>query len=117
MSYNETTGIIEVESNKQKYVSSVGVYNFEVENTHSYFVGENRVWVHNYGRLITFLSRYGGRIVSGSMKLLRAGYNYLRRGGIPNVPQSIRDQYSGPFERIIGDLQITSINTVSGRVI
>ncbi|MCP5503354.1 MAG: hypothetical protein H7A25_25875 [Leptospiraceae bacterium] len=48
MSYNETTGIIEVESNKQKYVSSVGVYNFEVENTHSYFVGENRVWVHNY---------------------------------------------------------------------
>ncbi|MCB1161013.1 MAG: hypothetical protein KDK45_26165, partial [Leptospiraceae bacterium] len=43
-----STGIIEVESNKEKYVSSVGVYNFEVENTHSYFVGENRVWVHNY---------------------------------------------------------------------
>ncbi|MEM7185000.1 MAG: polymorphic toxin-type HINT domain-containing protein [Spirochaetota bacterium] len=41
-------GVLEVLSNHQKYVSDISVYNFEVEETHSYFVGEIGFWVHNY---------------------------------------------------------------------
>ncbi|MEM7179874.1 MAG: polymorphic toxin-type HINT domain-containing protein, partial [Spirochaetota bacterium] len=40
-------GVLEVVSNSQKYVSDVAVYNFGVKETHTYFVGERGVWVHN----------------------------------------------------------------------
>jgi len=43
-----SNGYVVVKSNIQKYVSGVDVYNFEVEDTHSYFVSGAGVWVHNY---------------------------------------------------------------------
>jgi Pretoxin HINT domain len=46
-------------SSSEKYVEDVAVYNFEVEDTHSYFVGEDGVWVHNYEITLTSNGLYG----------------------------------------------------------
>ncbi|MDX1958301.1 MAG: Hint domain-containing protein [Leptospiraceae bacterium] len=40
------------------------VYNFEVEDTHSYFVGKDRVWVHNYK--LSFFTGKNGYEISAS---------------------------------------------------
>jgi hypothetical protein len=43
---NEKESIVSY--NKTVSLPDTTVYNFEVEDTHSYFVGEKEVWVHNY---------------------------------------------------------------------
>lgn len=53
---------LSVISIKQVSVPSTNVYNFEVDETHSYFVGTDGVWVHNYDMQVS-----SNRTTFGSM--------------------------------------------------
>jgi len=44
----EVDGDLDISSGNDPYLK-VRVYNFEVEGTHTYYVGEDAVWVHNCG--------------------------------------------------------------------
>lgn len=45
---NRDFRLTQIQSIEQVRVSSTKVYNLEVEDFHTYFVGEDGVWVHNY---------------------------------------------------------------------
>ncbi len=46
---NASGNIVQLKSNSQQiHEESISVYNFEVEDTHTYYVGDNGVLVHNY---------------------------------------------------------------------
>jgi hypothetical protein len=78
------------------------VYNFQVEDYHTYFVGQSAVWVHNanYDEAVTYLSKNSkpGRKTKGKTELqIKDGdYNDALRdfeAVAPSEPQTIYTKY------------------------
>lgn len=78
------------------------VYNFQVEDYHTYFVGQSVVWVHNanYDEAVTYLSKNSkpGRKTKGKTELqIKDGdYNDALRdfeAVAPSEPQTIYTKY------------------------
>ncbi|MDX1960216.1 MAG: hypothetical protein SFU98_16725 [Leptospiraceae bacterium] len=80
------------------------VYNFEVEDTHSYFVGKDKVWVHNYSPSILNLSE-GKRIdaLQKKKQMFEDGKNQVEVGEIQEykIKMDKNKDKGGFFEKIV----------------
>ena len=67
--------LTQIQSIEQAHVSSTKVYNLEVEDFHTYFVGEDGVWVHNYRENLQLDAYQNPSILSGIGQRLNNAWN------------------------------------------
>lgn len=102
---------------RSKYTAEpVTVYNFSVENTPSYFAGDDELWVHNAGRCKPSLVGDSGRLRTR-----------MKNAGLPPIPKGYEahhlipskfaedDRYRDMFEAALNDAEY-DINRASNGI-
>lgn len=84
---------ISVESVEIRHLDApVLVYNFTVEDNHTYFVGDSGVWVHNATCLLEQYSKNGGHHIH-SQAAMRNSVNY-KGSKAPSISQAMMKKYN-----------------------
>ncbi len=85
---------------KDYYDGIIVVYNFEVEDNHNYYVGDNQVLVHNDGCTVSDKGSSGGGIEeTGNRNSLNPNkINFSQRSVSDNVLQYVDDMKSGNWD-------------------